>query len=79
MDSKKPSPVNSIIRIFKRSEPQKKGAVLIRLLIGAALGALAGFAYYRFIGCHGGTCPITGNPYISSVYGAFMGALLAGM
>lgn len=79
MNENKTSPVNSLIRIFKRSKTPKKGAVVIRILVGTAIGALAGFAYYRFIGCNGGTCPITGNPYISTVYGAFMGALVAGM
>jgi hypothetical protein len=48
------------------------------LKLGAflALGALGGFAYYYFIGCASGTCAITSNPYISTGYGALMGALL---
>jgi len=50
---------------------------MIRLIIGIALGAAAGFAYYRFVGCSSGACPITGNPYISTIYGAVIGALLA--
>ncbi|MGQ9806584.1 MAG: DUF6132 family protein [Chlorobiales bacterium] len=41
-----------------------------------ALGALGGFAYYYFIGCASGTCAITSNPYISTGYGALMGAVL---
>jgi hypothetical protein len=40
-------------------------------------GAGAGFAYYYYIGCVTGTCPITSNPYISTAYGAAIGALLA--
>ncbi len=40
------------------------------------LGALGGFAYYYFVGCVSGTCPITSNPYISTGYGALMGAVL---
>lgn len=39
-------------------------------------GGAAGFAYYFFIGCTGGACPITSNPYISTVYGAAIGGLL---
>jgi hypothetical protein len=27
---------------------------------------------------HTGTCPITSNPYISTIYGALMGYLLSG-
>ncbi len=45
-------------------------------IAGSSLGALGGFLYYYFIGCSSGTCPITSNPYISIVYGAFMGYLL---
>lgn len=38
------------------------------------IGATAGYAYYNFIGCNG-SCPISGNPYVSTVYGAFAGFL----
>ena len=47
-----------------------------RTLPGVALGAVAGYAYYFFIGCTSGSCPITSNPWISTVYGAAMGGLL---
>lgn len=39
------------------------------------LGATAGFAYYYFIGCASGTCPIQSNPYISTAYGALIAAI----
>ena len=39
-------------------------------------GAVAGYAYYHFIGCATGTCPITGNPYVSTMYGGLMGFTL---
>lgn len=45
-------------------------------LIGMVVGAVAGYAYYFFIGCASGTCPITSNPFISVVYGALLGFLL---
>lgn len=38
------------------------------------IGAVAGYAYYHFVGCDGG-CPITANPYISIGYGALTGLL----
>ncbi len=44
----------------------------------AAAGALAGYAYYYYIGCVNGTCAITSNPYISTAYGAVIALLLAG-
>jgi hypothetical protein len=50
----------------------------VRLLVGVALGAAAGLAYYRFVGCAGGACPLTRNPVVSTVYGALMGALFSG-
>ncbi|MCL4510719.1 MAG: DUF6132 family protein [Bacteroidetes bacterium] len=40
------------------------------------VGAIAGYAYYHFIGCATGTCPITGNPYVSTMYGGLMGFTL---
>lgn len=41
-----------------------------------AAGAGLGFAYYYLIGCTSGSCPITSNPFISTAYGALMGAVL---
>ncbi len=49
---------------------------IVKMSIGAAIGGALGFAYYYFIGCKSGSCPLTGNPYISSLYGAAMGLLL---
>jgi hypothetical protein len=49
----------------------------MKIILGFVLGALAGFAYYKFVGCASGTCPITSNPFISTIYGAVMGGLLA--
>ena len=48
-------------------------------LIGIALGAIAGFFYWKLIGCSSGTCAITSKPFNSSLYGALMGFLVAGM
>jgi hypothetical protein len=47
-----------------------------RLLIGVVIGAIAGYAYYYFIGCSSGSCAITSNPVNSTLYGILFGALL---
>jgi len=48
----------------------------LRILIGLVLGAIAGYAYYYFIGCSSGTCAITSNPVNSTLYGSLFGVLL---
>jgi len=45
-------------------------------LAGVAIGAIAGYAYYHFVGCASGTCAITSRPLNSTAYGAMMGGLL---
>lgn len=50
----------------------------LRTVIGIVVGAVLGLAYQRFIGCRTGTCPITANPWVSTLYGATMGFLLSG-
>ena len=49
----------------------------LKKFIIIAIGAVLGFAYYKFIGCRSGTCPITSNPYISTGYGALIGFVLS--
>jgi hypothetical protein len=51
---------------------------MIKTVVGIVVGAALGFAYYKLVGCSSGTCPITSNPYISTIWGAVMGALLSG-
>jgi hypothetical protein len=46
-------------------------------ILPIAIGAAAGYAYYYYVGCVTGTCPITSNPLLSTMYGAFMGWLAA--
>ena len=46
---------------------------------GIAIGAAGGFLYYYFVGCQTGTCAITSNPWISTVWGAVMGYLVFDM
>lgn len=43
---------------------------------GIIIGGILGFAYYHFIGCSTGHCPITSKPLNSTIYGMVMGYLL---
>lgn len=45
-------------------------------LLSALIGAGAGYAYYHYIGCVSGTCPIQTNPYLSTLFGAVMAVLI---
>ena len=51
---------------------------MLHLALFVVGGGAAGYAYYRFIGCSSGVCPISSNPIISTIYGAFMGFMLSG-
>lgn len=48
-------------------------------IIGALVGAIAGFLYWNFVGCASGTCAITSKPVNSTLYGALMGSLFFGL
>ena len=47
--------------------------------IGAIVGAIAGFLYWKYVGCVTGTCRITSDASRSTLYFSFMGALLFGL
>lgn len=45
-------------------------------MYGIPAGIIGGYLYYYFIGCNGGSCAITSNPYASMIYGGIFGVLL---
>jgi hypothetical protein len=51
--------------------------VILRLLIGVVIGAGSGFGWHKLAGCSTGTCPLTANPFIATIYGMVVGALIA--
>jgi hypothetical protein len=53
------------------------GFRMLRMVLFAVVGGVLGYGYYRFVGCSSGACPITSNPYISTIYGAVMALMLA--
>jgi hypothetical protein len=55
-----------------------KTKMILHTLAYVAGGAAFGFGYHKLVGCSSGSCPITANPYISTLYGAVMGFLVSG-
>lgn len=45
-------------------------------LLFTVLGLIGGLAYWKFIGCNSGTCPLTSNWHTSAIFGAFAGYFL---
>lgn len=50
---------------------------VLRVVIGAAAGAAAGWAMYRFVGCRTGACPLTSNPWSAMLVWGLIGAMLS--
>ena len=51
--------------------------MILRILIGAVVGAGLGFGWYKLVGCSSGACPLTSHPVVSTLYGMVLGALVA--
>lgn len=62
--------------VKKETERKKNWKRYLPMMILAVIGAIGGFLYYYFVGCASGACPITSNPYISTVYGGVIGTLI---
>ena len=60
--------------IALRSDPR----MILRMILFVLGGAAVGLAYQRLVGCRTGTCPITSNPYVATIYGAIVGYLASG-
>jgi len=50
---------------------------MLKIVLFLVLGGIVGYGYHRLVGCRSGACPITANPYISTIYGAILGYLLS--
>lgn len=61
--------------MLKTSIHKHKKSILLTS-VGLMAGSLAGFFYWKFVGCNSGTCAIRSNPTKSTLYGAMLGALL---
>jgi hypothetical protein len=72
-------PESSGIGVAADRNPKRKHRMILHTLAYAVGGAVLGFAYHKLVGCRTGACPITANPYISTLYGAVMGFLVGGI
>jgi len=54
-----------------------KNKAILRISIGAVIGAIVGVFYWEFIGCNGGSCPLTNNVYKTVMFFTVMGGFMA--
>lgn len=47
-----------------------------RIIFGAAIGAFVGWLYWEFIGCNGGSCPLTNNLYKTIILFTLVGGFM---
>lgn len=52
--------------------------MILKLVVGIIVGGALGFGYYKLVGCSTGGCPLTSNPWISTMYGMVLGGMIAG-
>lgn len=50
---------------------------MLRIILGIGLGGAVGFAVGYIGKCASGTCPLTGNPWVSTIVGMLIGLMLA--
>lgn len=48
-------------------------------ILGTIIGAIAGYFYWKYVGCVTGTCPITSSPLRMTIFGAIIGGLIFDM
>ena len=48
-----------------------------RIIFGAVIGAFVGWLYWEFIGCNGGSCPLTNNLYKTITLFTLVGGFIA--
>lgn len=48
----------------------------MKIVLGIIIGGAIGFAIGYFGRCVSGACPLTSNPFISTIVGALIGAMI---
>jgi len=77
-DDVRAAEAQSMGRHRDRQSPQRRHTMILHTAAYIVGGAILGFGYHKLVGCRSGACPITANPYISTLYGALMGFLAGG-
>jgi len=67
--------MKQIRNYWQQLDPKKRR--ILKPAFGIVIGAVLGYTYYATVGCASGTCPITGNPVISTFWGAAIGGFAA--
>lgn len=53
-----------------------KSSRFLKPFLGIVIGGIAGYLYYRFVGCSTHSCIVTGSPLGSIIFGSLMGLFL---
>jgi hypothetical protein len=64
-----------LLGAWSRIDPARRR--WLRVALGVLVGGAVGYAFYAFVGCASGACPMTSNPVISSALGATIGGFTA--
>jgi uncharacterized protein YacL len=51
--------------------------ISLKTILFTLIGGLIGFLYAYFVGCKTGTCPVTSNKYIATLFMALFGFILS--
>ncbi len=62
---------------MKNPWAKKRWWPVAKVVLTTLAGGLAGYLYWAKIGCTSGGCPITSDPWVTTGFGALMGASLA--
>ncbi len=52
---------------------------MIKIILGAMIGAAVGYLWYRFVGCQSDSCYIMRHRLLAVLYWAIFGGLLANL
>jgi|GEM_PF-3136611 len=65
-----------IKNIVTTKQKQSRLPIAVRIILGFLFGLLAGFIWYKVVGCSSGACPIASNYLYSLGFGGIAGILI---